>query len=174
MITLGVDPGLHSGAACLLDGQDRVLCWWTWLRVVSGLRLSSPGGIVVYDRVGQIGAHVRQAREWERVAVEGLFVPRGRSPAGFIELAEATGALCGGLDVDPRGIHRPTAGEWRSRQLGLRPSTPAKEAEAYAVRTARTVFRWPRGKVTTKVEAGALAEAAWIARDGWTVAREAA
>lgn len=183
---LGVDPGKTSGAAVLLapDGRE-VLTWCAWwTRRAGGWHFVTPG-----DRT-KVDHWARGLRTWrdEQAAaralvwgltVEGLEAYRGKrsaSPRDLLVLGEACGEAIGLLRVEAEGLLlRPKAGEWRAGVLGLKPRTRAEKAEAYAVSLAPArvdwhgVGGWPSG--LPKVPRGAIAEAACMARWGWSVRR---
>jgi len=185
---LGVDPGRSNGAAVLLTAHNEVAAWWTWClmarkdgpvwRVSQGLTGDCDNVAAMWEVgdliSGQLIYDGMTNQPIAKLSLEGLFVPRLRrgkpvNPQSVIPLAEAAGELVGGLRMTP--AHRPLATEWRSRQLGLRRGTSADAAEAAAVRMAPHAFTWPKDAgieaAPTKAERGALAEAAYIARDGW-------
>lgn len=176
---LGVDPG-KTGGACLLasDGRTVLATWhWRpseWASVVWSSLRDDPcwkGGL--YGVTMQVVADVRELLGPHpdlTVAVEGLFVPSGRTH-GVLELAEATGELIGPIRSFIQGEPlRPRAAVWRPAVLGLAPNTEAAKAEAAAVRAVRA------GLVAglPELEDGHVAEAACIARWGWATARGSA
>lgn len=198
---LGVDPGRGSGAAVLLSAHGEVRAWWTWCLLtrkgeevwrVTSTEHAPRECVAVWDvacRIRWDACLLGAAGEVDLV-VEGLFVPklwpkkrheswkqyeaRARrtlsQQQAVLPLALAKGEVVGSLGMVPQ--HEPRADEWRPRQLSLRPSTPADEAEAVAVRLAPHAFTWPESEApSTKAERGALAEAAFIARDGWVTLR---
>lgn len=189
--TLGTDPGSDSGAAVLLEGERRVLAWWTWqlmdrkggdvYRVTEVGRLPNVH-VVELGRMWEIAARIREQMTGSICAfcLEGLFVARVRrprklrpgekkkrqvNPQSVIPLAESAGEFIGGLRKTPD--YRPLATEWRPLVLGRDCPKDGKEAEAYAVKMAGVLFDWPKGKPPTKAERGALAEGACIARCGY-------
>lgn len=178
---LGIDPGNNSGAAVLLSKHDNVVAWWTWKRLIRKAgdvcRVDcSDGNAVCLAHMWEIGDTIARYLSEKNLAptfaLERLFVPRPRrgqrpvNPQSVIPLAEARGELIGGLRMRP--THEPLATDWRWRQLSLPNRTRHDAAEQAAINCARHAFTWPKASAPqTKAEKGALAEAAFIARDGW-------
>lgn len=180
--TLGGDPG-HEGAATLLAGDGRhVLGWWLWRPHVAR-----------EDGQGTYGLWDWQASEWTElpslhavasviamdaedlgghgivVAMEGLFVPPYRPPAGVLSLAEATGELLGPLRGLGEGTPlRPLASTWRPSVLGLPRNAASEVAERAAVVYAQRVLVGLEEAVNPH-----LAESACIARWGWVQGQQA-
>lgn len=180
---IGVDPGSLDGACVLLSPQSVVMDWIAWWATTQGLMVRTQGGD---ER--QVGSRLAEAVHWwaeglrERapcgygLVVEELFLVPGKArPASILTLGEACGRVQGVLELRATGdVRRVRAWEWRGQVLGLRRGTSAKVCEAYAVQSAGSVVRWPRGFPASRsggeglpVPArGALAEAACIARWG--------
>lgn len=169
---LGVDPGAHSGAAVLLaaDGR-RVLRWWSWIRVVRGLRLRTvedgqPSVAVLEDHLALADAFALAMPRSCLLSVEGLFWKSDRPE--LHALFETTGALRIRLERASKGAaFRPLASAWRPEILGIPATLSAEKAEAAAIRLARSRWQWERpGPLAAgagPVEVGAIAESAAIA-----------
>lgn len=184
---LAVDPGANGGAA-LVDGE-RVLAWWAWTRLerkggeVWRLRYQVPwaswgAGELNFLNLGDVARTIREQLDLEpALVVEGLFVPRaaqGINIQSHTALAESAGWLMGGLGLGVP-VARPLASVWRPAVLGLRPSTPADQAEAFAIKATRWAD-WPGDPVgrLSLAELGAVAEARLIGRWWLTCGRRAA
>lgn len=181
MIALGIDPGAHGGAALLMGGSVsalRAVAVVAWCRMPGGgpYRIRHYARALceweVQDEALALPAAVHALdlpADLDCAAIEGLFAVSGQTN-GIVELCESAGILRAYVrSAFPKvPIHRPLASAWRGHQLGLSPSTPAKEAERIAVlRTEQTGLvpkAWGTGY--TKREWGAICEAAWIAREG--------
>ena len=160
MRTLGLDPGAN-GAAVLLDDLS-VLSWWAWTESRGGWRVRSSQGEFRSGTIHDLAMHLCRCGPL-RVAVEGLYLPRGPKAQSVLPLAESAGELIGPLRVFGT-VHRPTWQTWAA-QLGLS-SMAGKRSEGVVVQEARRRFEWspyPGGELTLGEEL-AVCEAAWIAR----------
>lgn len=181
---LGVDPGSTSGACVLLSADGRLVLHWLvyWRRgdayaVTSSDPLSTLDVLPSLARCGARAADEIDGYSYN-LCVEALFARRGGKAGvqSLVTLGEACGEFVGPLAA-PAGclgrLERPRAREdWRPVVLGLR-TAGADQAEAYAVRVAPSLFRWPQGwpqGLRSQAAQGALAEAACIARWGATLA----
>jgi len=196
MISLGIDPSASDpGAAVLLDGTA-VLWWGVWSKVVAGFRVRSANRYEhVFPCLNGVSLRIANDVSSFTVRVDGHYVQTftriaelrivvespiegrtGMRRGTTTALAEACGELIGPLrHLTDQPILRPVAVErskskppgWRRQVLGLPNTTPADQAEAYAVARAPLLFRWNPDpfaeRKLTKGELGALAEAACIA-----------
>ena len=191
--SLGIDPGSRNGAAVLLSPDGHTVLWWGCYATVSaGHRIKDAScappvtwqsfehAVVNLSRLCWMGATAKREESYT-LTVEGLFNARGstREAQGkrlqLLKLAESAGVLIGAFSPWSAGsVYRPKAADgrngWRYRQLGLQAKTDATKAEAYAVEMAPHRFTWtPEFPAhLTKVELGAVCEAAFIAADGLT------
>lgn len=175
-LVFGGDPGQGSGAMVLLRSHRRVMAWWTWLEMArkngpNVIRLTSSLGLrrATFDTVGQAVATIPESLVYEypfELSLEAVFANR-KNPQSVIPLAESRGQIISSMGQAPN--HSPYATQWRPRQLNIRGNAEATYAEGVAKRLAPLTFEWPTDvdPPTTVVELGALAEAAFIARDGW-------
>lgn len=187
---VGVDPGAETGAVVWLAPDGRaVRHWWAWerqggahdrcsYRLRDAVEAEMPG-FAFPELLDHIALHLREmGAAPARLVVEGLFIParltrEGKTSPGnvgalFLSAGAALQAF--GFLSYAREPHRPTAAVWRSRQLGRGAGRlNAEAAEALAVERAEVAFAWPGSlRWLTAAERGAVAEAAWMARDGLT------
>lgn len=185
---LGVDPGMLDGAAILLEPTGRRVlswcAWWTCQRAtVSTLvwtQTTEPDEEPIRARVVRpyqwplrcwAPRWCGQAEEAEiraRIAIEQPLGTTGGMDSRSHAAAWKAHGIALGVVGDWYGQpHTPTAQEWRGR--AFRGGRLTKDvAEARAVQLAEAAFDWTsggdRGGLSKKAR-GALAEAAWIARD---------
>lgn len=182
--TLGIDPGMNSGAVVWLEADRKtVRMWWVWLKMKRkdgpAIRLKSLAGVVDCQSVGEAMEMVRQAVDSHlffasrpcslaAISIEGLFVGRRNGKLrvqDVLLVAESCGEIRHALrDLSPV-IHRPTANVWRPEAAGIPARCQKDKAEAWAITYARALFTWPEhGQKLTKAEKGAIAEAAFIGK----------
>lgn len=180
---LGIDPGNGSGACVLLAGDGRLVLYWLayWRRGPGAYAVTSSDPLSSLDVLPSLArCSARAVDEIDgyqyAICLEQLFALKGgkASAESILTLGEACGEFLGPLAAskDCQGrTARPRAREdWRPAVLGLT-GAKAQEAEAYAFRVAPSLFAWPQGwpqGLRSKEAAGALAEAACIARWGVT------
>jgi hypothetical protein len=179
--SLGIDPGLTSGAAVLL-GEDGLLdwtdpCWYTWQqlhrkkgtvwRVRNAKGEWTANSPFTALRIGRNRTHMTMAIP-DVLAVELIFA-QSRPQMGLVALAEAAGAAVQLYWGAPKVI-RPSAASWRKHVLCIPGNTKAKEADraarAHIIRTCGGLPRkryGEREERLTSVEVGALVDATCIA-----------
>lgn len=192
MSAVGVDPGATSGAVVWLATDTRtVRFWWAWERQGAAADYNSyrlrdavsaeATGLALHELLTTIAVQLQgMGAAPALLAVEGLFIPQRTTKAGptspgnvqALHLAAGMAVQAFGFLRPARAPHRPSANEWRSRQLDAGAAAlDAKRVEALAVTRACQVLRWPDVRdldALTAVERGAVCEAAWIARDALT------
>lgn len=174
--TLGIDPGMNSGAVVWLEADRKtVRMWWAYVRMARKdgpvVRLKSLAGVVDCQSVGNAMELVRLAvlgSMLSSISIEGLFVGRRNGKLrvqDVLLVAESCGEIRHALrDLSPV-IHRPTANVWRPEAAGIPARCQKDKAEAWAITYARALFTWPEhGQKLTKQERGAVAEAAFIGK----------
>jgi len=184
---IGVDPGSTSGALVVLSPDGRsVVMWMAYTKVKSGIRATDwHGGKGV---CGGLCPAIRGIAGWVledvsgyRLAVEGLYVPVASQKrkatrvnvAAMVPLYESAGMWLAFLLAGQVGEPwRPQAKAWRMRQLGVSQKIGRKALDEASVQGALRTLRWPKtlGLTALTVEERiAVCDAAWIARDGWSM-----
>ncbi|MEE8374611.1 MAG: hypothetical protein V3R87_12960 [Dehalococcoidia bacterium] len=199
--TLGIDPGMNSGAVVWLEADRKtVRMWWVWLKMKPRKdgrivwRLKTLAGDMDCACLGEVLHTIRHAIDIDQfgtdaalgfaaLSIEGLFVadrkPSKKNPlAGALAVqsvlmtAESVGEIRHALRGLSSVEHRPTSSTWRPQAAGIPARTDAAIAEALAIQYARALFTWPmHGQKLTKAEKGAIAEAAFIGK--WAQDQEA-
>ena len=186
---VSVDPG-HDGGAVVLEASGRhAVAAVRWRRNPRGYLVRDLAGpsrkVPDLPSVGRVISRAIGPRRF-RLIVEGLFVPRPPKTLNaadrkavdrytgqvrhLLELAEAAALVYAQL-VDERveQFDRATAAVWRPAILGIPPNSPSKFAEEHAVR-AVTKVRPPLVDGLAELATDPhVAEAACLARYGWTL-----